>query len=291
MPSVGHAKRVQAWRRRYNITEADYLKMMAAQSGRCKVCGGPPDTKDGLLHVDHDHGSGAVRALLCKACNTALGNMRDNPETAARLSDYLAKHQPSPEALPLPVSAVERTDTRPVEQRGAAYLTDKEIRDARLPRPELVLAMEQSGLDKQEISEELGISLKSTKALLSEAQRGSALSFARDWLLRDVVSTAIAKVKMGVETDNKGEFSLDVLNKLGVFPKEAPAGAPKGEWDFEEFRQTVIKRHKPTTEVAVEGEVVAENNPQRNARLLAIPAIILDQDRESEERRGGSDGV
>lgn len=286
MPSVGHAKRVQAWRRRYNITEADYAKMLAAQGGRCRVCNGPPDKDTGLLHVDHDHTTGEVRSLLCRGCNTALGNIRDDPQRAARLSEYLAAHQPSPETLPLPITAVQRVDERPVEQRGAAYKTDKELRDARLPKPELVLAMEQAGLDKKQIAEELGISVRTTKALLSDAQRGSALSFARDFLLRDVVSTALAKVKAGVETDNKGDFSLDVLNKLGVFPKEAPTAQPKGEWSFEEFRSTVVRRYTTPqaaqNEPAIEAEVINEDQTQGNSALQPVPTGLLNPSGQGE---------
>jgi hypothetical protein len=279
MPSVGHAKRVQAWRRRYNITEADYAKMLDHQGGRCKVCNGPPDKDTGLLHVDHDHITGEVRSLLCRGCNTALGNIRDDPQRAARLSDYLAAHQPSPETLPLPITAVQGLKERPTEQRGAAYKTDKELKDARLPKPELVLAMEQAGLDKKQIAEELGISIRTTKALLSDAQRGTALSFARDYLLRDVVSTAIAKVKAGVETDNKGEFSLDVLNKLGVFPKEAPEPSKGGEWSFEEFRATVTKRvYTPKDPNNASNSDVIDT--EGNSPLQPIPTLLLDSGRQ-----------
>jgi hypothetical protein len=270
--------------RRYGITEADYLKMLEAQGGLCNICGKPPQ-KDGLLHVDHDHTSGAVRALLCKNCNTALGNIRDNPETAAKLSDYLALHQPSPETLPLPVTALQRVVERTPEQRGGAYLTDKQLKDARLPRPEMLVAMEQAGLDKKQIAEELGISLRTTKALLSDAQRASSLGFARDYLLRDVASLALAKVKMGVETDNKGDFSLDLLNKLGVFPKEAAPAAQVGEGGFEEFRMRVTRRYQapqPAQEAAIEAEVIHENHSEGNSALLPIPASLLNRSGEGE---------
>ena len=39
------------------------------QHGRCGICGWETDR----LHLDHDHGTGLVRGLLCSGCNTQLG--------------------------------------------------------------------------------------------------------------------------------------------------------------------------------------------------------------------------
>jgi len=41
------------------------------------------------LHVDHDHITGALRGLLCSACNTGLGFFRDHPELLKRAIEYL----------------------------------------------------------------------------------------------------------------------------------------------------------------------------------------------------------
>lgn len=41
---------------------------MAWHAGRCAVCGSGPS-----LVLDHDHGTGYVRGLLCVACNGAEG--------------------------------------------------------------------------------------------------------------------------------------------------------------------------------------------------------------------------
>ena len=56
---------------KYGITAEQYNKMLAEQNGVCAICGRPPKTK--RLHVDHDHKTGKIRALLCMMCNTKLG--------------------------------------------------------------------------------------------------------------------------------------------------------------------------------------------------------------------------
>ena len=46
--------------------------MLAAQGGRCAICAAPePD--DQSLHVDHCHGTEAIRGPLCFTCNAGLG--------------------------------------------------------------------------------------------------------------------------------------------------------------------------------------------------------------------------
>lgn len=41
------------------------------QAGRCAICG---RHTAGELITDHDHGTGLVRGLLCRSCNTREGN-------------------------------------------------------------------------------------------------------------------------------------------------------------------------------------------------------------------------
>lgn len=91
--------------RRYGITVAQYEAMYERQCGRCALCGvdsptfGPGGSR---LHVDHDHATGAVRGLLCGACNTALGSFRDDPEVLETAAWYLRNGLPmiSSEGLP-----------------------------------------------------------------------------------------------------------------------------------------------------------------------------------------------
>ncbi|WP_368859394.1 endonuclease domain-containing protein [Arthrobacter humicola] len=46
-----------------------------------------------LLCIDHDHGTGEARGLLCQRCNVALGNMGDDPERVRNLARYLVERK------------------------------------------------------------------------------------------------------------------------------------------------------------------------------------------------------
>ena len=39
--------------------------------------------------IDHDHGTGNVRGVLCHACNVSLGLFGDDPVRLRRAADYL----------------------------------------------------------------------------------------------------------------------------------------------------------------------------------------------------------
>lgn len=71
-------------RRTYGISLDDYETMCQAQDGGCLIC--RTQTK---LCIDHDHKTGAVRGLLCRKCNTALGQFRDDPEILRKAAAYL----------------------------------------------------------------------------------------------------------------------------------------------------------------------------------------------------------
>lgn len=76
---------------KYGLTPEAYAAMLKAQGGACAICGARcSGLKPGeRLHVDHDHGNGRVRALLCGRCNTAIGLMRDSSELLAKAAAYL----------------------------------------------------------------------------------------------------------------------------------------------------------------------------------------------------------
>lgn len=68
---------------KYGISLAEYEAMAEAQEGRCALCGTVPKRRKSTKHghpwaplvVDHDHGDGHVRGLLCLGCNIAMGRV------------------------------------------------------------------------------------------------------------------------------------------------------------------------------------------------------------------------
>ncbi len=101
----------------YNLTLEQFDQLLATQGGCCGLCGvghhgvtgasdryhGSKKWLSGSWRVDHDHGAGHVRGLLCHACDTNLGAYESLMEKVgeAELLDYLTR--PSPVlALPAP---------------------------------------------------------------------------------------------------------------------------------------------------------------------------------------------
>lgn len=82
-----------AIKQNYGIEYADYLAMMEAQENKCAICGESPrnDGRKKRLNIDHCHTTGAVRGLLCNACNRGLGFFRDNRDTLQNAINYLAR--------------------------------------------------------------------------------------------------------------------------------------------------------------------------------------------------------
>ena len=77
---------------RYSISLEEYRYVLAQQGGGCYVCGRPPKTR--ALHVDHNHKTGVVRAIVCWACNSAIRNVRDDPAYARKLAELLEEPHP-----------------------------------------------------------------------------------------------------------------------------------------------------------------------------------------------------
>lgn len=76
------------WRTLYNLSPEQYDALYEAQGGKCVLCGRATGATR-ALSVDHDHETGLVRGLLCRPDNDFLGHLRDNPEHAYRVYEYL----------------------------------------------------------------------------------------------------------------------------------------------------------------------------------------------------------
>ncbi|WP_369333683.1 endonuclease domain-containing protein [Modestobacter altitudinis] len=76
------------WRRRYGMSRSQVDQLRRAQSDRCAICGDQSPE-----HLDHDHGSGKIRSLLCQRCNFGLGLYRDDPELLRAAADYVEEHR------------------------------------------------------------------------------------------------------------------------------------------------------------------------------------------------------
>lgn len=101
----GRSKRNEGWHqlhalevacKKYGLTIEEWAQMYQDQDGVCAICE-KPETRahNGIvtrLSVDHDHETGAVRGLLCDACNTSIGRVNDDPNLLWKAMEYLIRH-------------------------------------------------------------------------------------------------------------------------------------------------------------------------------------------------------
>lgn len=86
-------RRAQDLWSKYRIREDDYDRMVEQQGDCCAVCGGSDKGRRdvGYWSVDHDHETGQVRGLLCRACNVNL-HVVENQEFMEKAIAYLRDH-------------------------------------------------------------------------------------------------------------------------------------------------------------------------------------------------------
>lgn len=75
----------------YGISTVERQAMLEAQNMSCAIC------REEFLcskhtHVDHCHGTGTVRGMLCNKCNAAVGLLKDSPVNFSNAADYLKKN-------------------------------------------------------------------------------------------------------------------------------------------------------------------------------------------------------
>ncbi len=91
---------------KYNITMEEYLDRLNRQNGVCAICKEQEsaisewDGEPKRLSVDHDHRccpghrscGKCVRGLICRRCNSMLGNSSDSPEILELAAMYLRSY-------------------------------------------------------------------------------------------------------------------------------------------------------------------------------------------------------
>lgn len=85
---------------RYGLTEAAGRQCLSDQGYRCAVCRTPFAHPDEMC-MDHNHDTGAFRAILCVSCNTGLGLLKDSVPVLRAALAYLERHGSyGPQELP-----------------------------------------------------------------------------------------------------------------------------------------------------------------------------------------------
>jgi hypothetical protein len=88
----------QRWRRmkEYGLSHEGFLDLLESQGRACAICRRLfEDAKGRRPHVDHDHGRGFVRGLLCNNCNGGLGLLGDSMDSLLRAMQYLEAAEPA----------------------------------------------------------------------------------------------------------------------------------------------------------------------------------------------------
>lgn len=67
----------------------DYDRAYQVQQGKCAICDIHASFLKSRFHVDHNHKTGAFRALLCGRCNQALGLAMENPAILRKLASFI----------------------------------------------------------------------------------------------------------------------------------------------------------------------------------------------------------
>lgn len=85
-------------KRNYSLTVEEMVNLYGQP---CGICQEPPRATGRAHHVDHDHSccpeparscGKCIRGVLCSACNTAIGSLKEDPELFRRALSYLSGH-------------------------------------------------------------------------------------------------------------------------------------------------------------------------------------------------------
>jgi hypothetical protein len=85
--------RLESYRlfREFGITLKVYNEIFSNQGEKCAICGTEEQGKR-KFHVDHNHNTGTVRAILCQNCNFLIGNCKEDVDILQSAISYLCAH-------------------------------------------------------------------------------------------------------------------------------------------------------------------------------------------------------
>lgn len=78
------------YKRRLGITWEEVKAMAEKQNNGCAICKNPIDWENRRsFNVDHCHGSGKIRGILCVRCNLGIGHFNDDTALLGKAINYL----------------------------------------------------------------------------------------------------------------------------------------------------------------------------------------------------------
>lgn len=77
--------------KKYDMEEGHFEALLQAQGNKCAICYKLLVVNGNLSYacIDHDHLTGEIRGILCIACNTGIGHLKDNPVLCVNAANYL----------------------------------------------------------------------------------------------------------------------------------------------------------------------------------------------------------
>lgn len=88
-PAKARAYRDRAKLRLYGLTTQQHKAILERQEHQCPVCL-KLLAQSTTPSIDHSHATGAVRGVLCRQCNAALGLLEENTDNLQRAIEYLS---------------------------------------------------------------------------------------------------------------------------------------------------------------------------------------------------------
>jgi len=75
--------KIKHYKNKYGLTLEEFEELKKKQDYCCAICG-----EKKKLVVDHDHGTGKRRGIICYSCNIHLGVI-ENPVKMKKMKEYL----------------------------------------------------------------------------------------------------------------------------------------------------------------------------------------------------------